>query len=148
MDTYDKRLRIRRQLIRAGISYWGLQKTETRYLTRLLFSDEIIGGVTYGHNKEGSVMLVATSQRVLYIDVKPMFKKVEDINYDNVAGITLNWIGLAGTIVLHTGIGDISVRTMNRKAANIFRNYIEKRCLSRKYSMYPRHADNDTQNMR
>jgi hypothetical protein len=124
--------KIYRDLRRLGVSAWGMRKTETQYLPELIHSGEQIGGVVYGHSDAGSIMLVATDRRILYVDTKPLFKKSEDISYEVVAGITLEWVGLSGTLILHTRMGDFKVRTMNRKAAKTFREYLERRCIEHK----------------
>lgn len=121
--------RVFNDLRRVGVSAWGMRKTETHYLPELIHPGEQIGGAVYGHGEGGSAMIVATDRRILYIDTKPLFKKSEDISYDVVSGVTLEWVGLSGTLILHTRMVDIKVRTMNRKAARAFRGYVEGRCI-------------------
>lgn len=123
------RARVFNDLRRVGVSAWGMRKTETHYLPELIHPGEQIGGAVYGHGEGGSAMLVATDRRILYIDTKPLFKKSEDISYDVVSGVTLEWVGLSGTLILHTRMVDIKVRTMNRRAARTFRGYVEGRCI-------------------
>lgn len=123
------RNKIKSQLIALGMSRWGLLKSETRALYDILHPHENIGGVVFGHSEVGSIMLIASDIRVIYLDTKPFFKKTEDISYDVVAGITLEWIGMRGTIILHTRLGDFRVRTVNHKAADIFKKYVETRCI-------------------
>lgn len=112
-----------------GADAWDMRRGETSYLIRLLHPQEAIGGVAYGHSAEGTVMLVATDRRVLYIDTKPLFKKAVDISYDAVAGVTLEWVAFFGTLILQTRIGDISLRMHHRNMAEQFRAYVERRCI-------------------
>lgn len=112
-----------------GADAWDMRRGETAYLIRLLHPDEVIGGVAYGHSVEGSVMLVATDKRVVYIDTKPLFKKAVDISYDAVAGVTLEWIVFFGTLILQTRIGDFTLRMHHRNMAEQFRAYVEQRCI-------------------
>lgn len=121
--------RVRKELKRLGVSRWGFLKLETRYLPRLIHHDEHFGGVVYGHNDTGSVLLAATNKRVIYLDRKPFMVKSQDINYNVVAGVTLEWVGYRGTLILNTRFGDYKIHTLNRKAAETFRNYIERRWL-------------------
>lgn len=114
---------------RLGVSEWGMHKAATRYLPEILGEGEQIGGVAYGRCAEGSVMIVATDRRVLYIDIKPLFKKIEDIAYSVVSGVTHEWALFSGTVTLHTKIADFKVSTMNRKASRLFVKYVEKRIL-------------------
>ncbi len=121
--------RIQRELKDLGVSWWGLHKSETHYLYQLIHPEESIGGVVYGHYNAASIMLVATNRRIILLDTKPLFSKVEDITYDVVAGVTFEWVGIAGTVILHTRLGDIAVRTMNTKAARAFHDFVEQRCI-------------------
>ncbi|HVS58498.1 MAG TPA: PH domain-containing protein [Candidatus Saccharimonadales bacterium] len=125
----DQKARVHRQLRQLGLSRWGRMTGEARYLPKLIHPQEQLGGVVYGNSEAGLVMVVATDRRIIYIDYKPFFMKTEEINYDVVSGVTLEWVGWSGTVVLHTRMGDYTVRTANRKAAEIFRAYLEKRCI-------------------
>lgn len=119
---------IREELKQLGLSWWGLHKSETNYLYHMIHTGESLGGVVYGHSGSelSSVMLVATDRRIILVDTKPLFAKSENISYDVVSGVTYEWVGVSGTIILHTRLGDISVRTMNRKSADIFHTYVEE----------------------
>ncbi|HTK39429.1 MAG TPA: PH domain-containing protein, partial [Patescibacteria group bacterium] len=118
----------RRENLRAlGMSRLATFKSETYELLKLVDASEYIGGVVYGHSDVGSVMMAATDRRVLYIDTKPLFTKTEDISYDAIDGITLEWAALAGTVILHTSIRNFRIRTVNRNAATTFTNYVERR---------------------
>lgn len=112
-----------------GAGAWDLRKGETAYLITLLHSDEVIGGVAYGHGSDGSVLLVATDRRVLYLDTKPLFKKAVDISYDAVAGVTLEWVAFFGTLILQTRIGNFAIRMHHRNMAEQFKAYVEQRCI-------------------
>lgn len=118
-----------RRLRQLGISWWSTHMSEARYLPRLLHPDEELGGVLYGWSGVGRIMLVATDRRIIYLDCKPLFVKSEDITYDVVAGITMEWLGPRGTLILHTRLGDFAVQTTNHGAAQIFHDYIDKRCI-------------------
>lgn len=130
--------RIYTELRRVGISNWGLQKSEVQYLPQLLHANETIGGVVQGHSKDGGVMLVATDRRIMYIDTKPLFKKCEDISYEVVSGITLEWVALSGTLILHTRMGDEQIRTTNSRAAAKFKAYVEERSIERSHGQFVR----------
>ena len=120
---------LKKRLTKLGMSKWGFLKSETRALAQLLHTNEHIGGVIFGHSKPGSIMLVATDRRVIYLDTKTLFMKSEEISYYVVAGITLEWGGYRGAGVLHTRLGDFCISTLNKKAALIFRKYVEYRCI-------------------
>lgn len=138
--TADKKRRqVQSQLMAAGFSKWGLSKSEAQYLPNLIGNNEQIQAAVYGHSDRGSIMLIATDKRIIYLDTKPMFVKAEDISYDMVGGITFEWVLYHGVVVLHTRLGNFRVRTMNRRAAQNFRNIVQSRCVvhsSQKFTNY------------
>lgn len=116
------------RLKQLGLSWWAIHKAETDYLSHTLHPDEVIGGAVYGHSstESGSIMLVATDRRLIVIDVRPLFSKSEDISYGVISGVTLEWAGPSGIIILHTRLGNISVQTMNHASAQAFHDYVEQ----------------------
>lgn len=119
--------RVRKELVDAGMTPYGLLKFETRHLPALIHEDEKIGGVVYGLNENGSAMIVATNLRVIYLDHKFLYHKNEELSYDIVGGVTKNEQGGRSGIVLHTRAGDFKLRYVNTKAAQRFVKYIESR---------------------
>lgn len=119
-----------KRLSELGLSRLGAMKSESRYLPYIIHPNEHVGGIIYGHDESGTVMLIATDRRVVYLDRKPLFIKSEELSYDVVAGVTIEWLGFAGTLTLHTRLGEIKIRVYNRKAADIFHAYVEERCIN------------------
>lgn len=132
-DIRDIKKHVSQRLKSLGVSGWGMQKSAIRHLHEMLQPGEEVGGIVYGRCDEGSVVLVATDSRVIFIDVKPMFKKVENISYNVVSGVTLEWVMFSGTLILHTRVADLKVRTMNKVAARKFMEFIEKRIIEQKH---------------
>jgi hypothetical protein len=68
------RLRVMKELKYAGMSAYGLMKMASLYLPKIIHKNETIHGVVYGRgaDKIGSVMLVATDKRILFLDKKPL----------------------------------------------------------------------------
>lgn len=121
--------RIMNELKALGVSRWGMLKMETRYLPHFIHEDESIGAVIYGHNSDGSAMLIATDRRVIFLDRKPLFTTADELTYDIVAGVSYSQVGFRATVTLHTRINDYVMHTLNIKCAVQFREYVEKRCL-------------------
>lgn len=130
-SSLNHRIRVLEQLKQCGVSRWAFRHSEIAYLPQLIHPDEQIGGVSYGHSRDGFIVLVATDRRVIYLDKKPMLVRSEDIAYDSVAAITLQWVGLSGTVILHTRLGDFQIKTTSRSSAEIFKRYIENRCIEK-----------------
>lgn len=121
--------RIKQELLAAGVTKYGFLKNEARHLHEVIHIDEHIQGVAYGRYNVGSAMLVATDKRVLFFDKKPLFRTVDEITYDVISGINVSKQGPISNIVLHTRIGDYSLRYTNYSSAVKFRHYIEARRL-------------------
>lgn len=82
----DHAKRVKAELIKAGVTTYGLMKAESRHLPEHVHEDEHIGGVVYGRYEGGSGMIVATDKRVLFLDYKPFYKSTDEIHYDVVSG--------------------------------------------------------------
>lgn len=129
ITTKDHEKRIARDMKGFGMSHYGMWRFGTRYLPKIIHPDEQIGGVVYGFGKEGSVMLVATDRRVIFLDKKPLFVNEDEITYDVVGGVSFGHAGPASTVTLHTRLRDYKIKTFNQKCALGFVNFVEARCL-------------------
>lgn len=127
--TVPSKARILDELKRRGVSRYGLLKLGIRFLPKVIHPFEHIQAVVYGRNDSGSVMLIATDTRIIYLDKKPLFVNYDEITYDVVAGVTFGHAGISSTVTLHTRMGDYKIRTLNSDCASKFVNYIEWRCL-------------------
>ncbi len=127
----EHRKQIDTDLRTLGAVTYDLWLPETRTLPMIIHPDERILGIVYGRYKkeEGNVVgrgvLVATNQRVILLDKKPLFVRCDEVGYGVISAITQSKVGVAGTIVLHTRMGTISIRTFNKKCAHNFMEAIE-----------------------
>lgn len=128
--------RIKQELRRAGVTSFGLTKFTSKYLPAVLHPDEHIQGAVYGRYPEGNGplqwvegMLVATDKRILFVDHKPGFSKVDELTYDVVSGVKKVYTWPFSSITLHTRLGDYTLRFANAKCIDTFVQYIEKRRL-------------------
>ena len=125
----EMRMRVQGELRQRGAVTYDFLLPETRYLPRLLHPDEEILGSVYGHYKDGRGALIATNQRVLFIDKKPLFLHCDEISLIAVRGVTYTKAGIFAYVTLHTRQGDFKLRTINRTNASNFVDYIETKCL-------------------
>lgn len=123
--THTKR--IKAELIKAGVTAYGLLKMESRYLPKIIHENETIEAVAYGRFREGSAMLIATSLRIIFLDRKPFFTTMDELTYEMVAGVAVNNQALFSSVTLHTRVKDFTLNFVNPKVANKFSNFIEKR---------------------
>jgi PH (Pleckstrin Homology) domain-containing protein len=124
-DRQTHLARIANDLKKLGVSKFGLMMAESKYLPKIIQSDEPITGVVYGHHEDGYAMLVATDRRVIFLDKKPLFTNQDDIDYGVVSGVSNGHGTFANTVTLHTRVKDYAIKTHNRKCALGFVRFIE-----------------------
>ena len=125
------------QVLRSlGAVTYDLRLPETKLLSQILYDDERVVGIVWGQyhelaqNLSGRGALVATNKRVLLVDKKPFFVRSDQLMYAVVSGVTYSKVGVAGTVTLHTRMGDISRRTYNQQCAFHFVRAIERNIIS------------------
>jgi Bacterial PH domain len=119
--------RVNKELTAAGMTRYGHLKLASRYLYHLIRPDEHILSVIYGRYSGGEGELVATNERILFVDKKPLFVKTEDVPYNTISGILHSAGGLFASITLQTRLGDFKLVYVNKNAANHFVQLIEGR---------------------
>ena len=123
---------------RLGAVPYDLWLPETHVLPLIIQPSEQIKGIVYGRYKQetgqntiiGRGALVATDRRVLLVDRKPLFMKSTEIMYRVVSAVNYSRVGFAGTITLHTRLGNINLRTFNQNCAHHFIEAIEANIMS------------------
>jgi len=127
----NHRKRVKAELIKAGVTKYGLLKLEARHLPEIIHEGEYVEAVAYGLSGNYSAMLVATDRRLIFLDCKPFYTISDEITYEMVAGIGHNVQGRFAAVTLHTRLGDYAIRFVNHRAAEKFVHYIEGRRLER-----------------
>ncbi len=118
--------RVKEELIQAGFSKYALLKSESRKLPSIIHENEHIMAAVYGRTQAGSAMLIATDKRLLFLDTKPLFSIMDEINYEVISGIALDEQAGFAHIVLHSRVGDYTIRYANPTCAHRFAAFIEK----------------------
>ncbi len=119
-------------LRKLGAVKYNLMLPETHILPTIIGEGEAITGIIYGRykttndNRVGRGALVATNKRILLIDKKPFFIDCDEISYNVVSGVTYSKAGFSGTVILHTRLGDIHIRTFNQKSTYYFMDAVER----------------------
>lgn len=121
--------RIKAELRTKGAVAYNMWLPETHFLPRIIHENEHIMGTVYGRYKGGRGVLVATTQRVIFLDKKPGWMRCDELTFAVIGGVIWNKIGPIGTVTLRTRLGDYSLRTFNQKNAAHFVDYIELKCL-------------------
>jgi hypothetical protein len=131
--TQNRTEQIKAVLVALGADQYDMWLPETHRLAMIIHANEQILGVVYGHYIQASAKitgrgaLVATTDRVMLLDKKPMFEKCDEMSYGVISAVSYTKAGIAGTVVLHTRMGDISVRTLNKTCAQSFVEAIESK---------------------
>lgn len=131
MPAETHKERIVRELKQAGVTRYGLFRSESKFLPKLIHKDEHIGGAIYGRVGIDFVMMVATDRRVLYFQSKPFYSDVDEVTYDVVSGIDNSDAVIFSGVTLHTRVKNYILRYVNPKCARIFVKYIESRRVER-----------------
>ena len=130
----EKKERIRRELVNAGMSRFGLSKLNTQYLPTLIQDGEHIQGILYGFQTDGKAMLswmdrmiVATDQRVISFIHKPGFMEEDVFTYDVINGVDVTIAGPFSAVSLDTRKGKINLRFVRKQCAITFKKYVADR---------------------
>ncbi len=118
--------RIKEELSAAGVSAYGLLKAESRFLPQIIHPEEHIKAVVYGQHNNGSAMLIATEERIIFLDKKPTVAIRDDLMYSAVTGMEFDVHTLFATVVLQTTVGNYVIRYANIHCAEAFSNYVEE----------------------
>ncbi len=127
-----RKIEIHRQLVLLGANRYDLKLPETHNLHHILHKHETILGIIYGryrHIGEGSVgrgALLLTDKRLMLVDKKPLFLSYDEINHESIDGASISSVGPGETVTVHTKLGDIHIRTFNKKCATTFMSSIEE----------------------
>ena len=125
--------RIRQELKAAGALPYDMLLPETYYLPTVIHPEEHIKASVFGryHYKDtiGRGALIATDQRVLFLDKKPLYVHYDEMTFMIIGSVTYTKTALVGYVTLHTRLGDIQLRTFNHTNAYNFVQYIEEVCL-------------------
>lgn len=124
--------RVYEELKRAGAVAFDMLLPETRYLPRVIQDKEHVCGAVYGRYGKSRGVLVATDERIIFLNKKVLLLQLNDIAYSVVSGVSRTWLGPIGTVTLRTSMGNYSLRTYNQKNAKNFVEYVSTQHLQDK----------------
>lgn len=130
--------RIESDLRKAGFKTYGFMKSETRELPHIIAEDEAIYGCIYGQHNGGSAMLVATDRRILFLDKKPMHLLLEEMTFERVVDIGVDWQPFFSKVTLNSRGEKYIFRYVNTRCARIFVRYLETAVLGMPTKLYKR----------
>lgn len=126
-DHEQGSIRVLSELSARGLTDFQLARNETRQLIAYLHENEHIKAAIHGHVADvGSVLMVATSERLLYLHDSPTFSNFEEISYELVSWISLNRENrLLSTVSVQTRFKHYYIEDVNPRQAERFISYLE-----------------------
>lgn len=110
--------------------FWG--RNEVKELHKVLTEDEVIKQCVNGHYSGGYALLVATNQRLILVDHKPMFLTMEVIWYDKIGQIDYNHRLLNATICVSTPNKELNFTTWNSGTLRKILQYSQEKMVEAK----------------
>lgn len=130
----EKKKRVRQELVKAGMTPYGLRKFNTRYIPSFIKDGEHIHGVVYGRHVEGAGflswidrMMIATDHRIVSFNHKPGYTDFDVFTYDVVNGVYATEAGPFRAVMLDTRTGKVVIRFVNKRCSTIFIRYVAER---------------------
>lgn len=119
MPTLDE---VEYQLSKAGFRGWILGRAETKELPSILRPAETIRAAVAGFYEAGTAMLVATEERLLFIDKRFYHCRCDEIAYDSIGSTDYQTNLLTAKVIIQYRGGRVTLsRVRNRLARQIVR---------------------------
>ena len=127
-DTFRRhQARIMAELEVIGVPRYARSTRAIRHLPYVIHPDEHLEAVVSGREiAMGTAILVSTDRRVIFIVKRLFFLRDDEIGFRTVRGVSYMHSVIWSTVVLHTQMGDYSVRTFSRQCADAFMKSIER----------------------
>lgn len=124
--SQDVRMKqIKAELHAVGVTRYGSLKSEVDKIPSLLLPDEHIVGAIYGNVDSSSSMMLATTNRLLFVDVRPMHVVTDEISYANVSDLRVDFGMVYAKVTLLTRSREFKFKYVNQTCARIFMNALE-----------------------
>jgi hypothetical protein len=127
-DAFSRhRNRVMEELEAAGVSRYARSTRAARHLPYIIHADEHIEAAVSGRELVmGAAMLISTDRRVIFIVKRILFLRDDEIGFKSIRGVSRMNTLLLSSLVLHTQMGDYSVKTLNAKCVEAFMKSIEQ----------------------
>ena len=113
--------------IGCNFRFWG--RSELRELADIIMPNEIVEHCVNGQYQGGFAMLVATDQRVLLIDKKPMYLSLEDIRYDMISEVDYNHRMLDANVLICTPNKELRFIAFNQGRLRKLFHFVQTRVM-------------------
>lgn len=121
---------VQAQLLRLGTrpGFWA--KAEIRELPNILVPGETMTQVLMGWYNNGFALLCCTDQRVLLVDKKMLFMKLEDLRYEMIAEVMYQYRLLDASLDLTYAAKTFHFKSWNQTKLRQLSSYIQMRVMT------------------
>lgn len=102
-------------------------RPELKVLHKILKRGESVNHCIYGFYQAGSGLLVATNERVMFIDKRPFFLNIEEIRYGIIRDISVKFNYLTAQISVNGGLKRLDFRTVSDARLRELSTYIDSK---------------------
>lgn len=128
--------RLEEQMKRISFHYKGWGRTEVNELCNILMPQEEIEECVNGYYEAGFALLVATKDRVLLVDKKPLgYLTVHDMRFDMINELDLHHRLFGAQIRISAGNKILHFTSMNQVRLRRLLNYVQARMTTMKREM-------------
>lgn len=115
-----------KQFHRLGVkpSFWA--RAEIKELGNILVPDEQLTHVVFGWYENGLALLCCTDYRVLLIDKKPFFLKMEDLRYDKISEVKFLHRLLDCSVILSYAGMKLEFKSWNQGPLRKLTDYVQE----------------------
>jgi hypothetical protein len=125
------RKKLNEQLKKINFHYDGWGRSEVHELCGVLMPDEEIEECVNGYYEAGFALLVATKERVLLIDKKPLgYLTVEDLRFDMINELDLHKRLMGAQIRISAGAKTLLFTSFNQTRLGRLLNYVQSRMMT------------------
>lgn len=118
---------IEAQLTKLGVKQTFFCRPEVRELRHILMDHEGVVRFVNGRYHGGFAILVATEQRLLLIDKKPLYLTVEDIRYDMISEVDISARLFDATVIIFTVNKQLSFSAVRQRLLRNLTAYVQRR---------------------
>ncbi len=120
---------IEAQLTKLGVRKTWFCRPEIRELRHILMPNEQVVRCVQGRYHGGFAILVATEQRLLLIDKKPLYLTVEDIRYDMISEVDISARLFDATVTIFTVNKQLIFSALRQQKLREVTAYVQKRVM-------------------
>lgn len=117
------------QLKAIGADRWFWCRPERRELPKVLTEGEVINHLVNGRYEGGFATLCLTNRRMLLIDKKPFYLTIEDVRYDMIAEVDLNYRLVDASVRINTLNKSLRFTSINKHGLRSLTSFLQTKVM-------------------